>query len=1061
MWIQRTAPPDSPCAPTQGIETYCDSYGNAQTRPSGSSQNVNNLDEASDCASGETLNGNSCCVACPQTARPACTSGRSYTWDASQCRWIRSTVSRPSCGGQTATWDSGSCSWDCPNLGTETYCDSNGVAQERPASGTSDVDNLDKASDCTSSEELNSDSCCVSRGTQTYLACSNGVVTTEPWTRSGNPVNDDTATHFYCVGAVKHADLICASDDDDDLPTSCSSGYSLNTGGCCAQDTAQQTYQACSNGVLTTKPWTHSGSPVDDPVATRYFCIGATPDDEPICASRDRDDRPNSCGSGFSLNTSGCCAPDTEPQTYQACSTGVVTTKPWTRSGNPVNDPVATRYFCIGATPDDEPICASRDRDDRPNSCRTGYILNIDGCCEPDTEPQTYQACSDGVLTTKPWTRSGNPVDDDTATRYYCVGASARTDPICGSTDQRERPTRCSTGFSLNTGGCCAPDTEPQTYQACSDGVLTTKPWTGSGNPVDDDTATRYYCVGASARTDPICGSTDQLEHPDSCRTGYSLNSVDCCEQDPPPIPNGIETYCDSNGVAQEREAPGTDDVDKLDKVSDCTSRQTLNSDSCCVDLPPRGIESYCDSNGVAREREAPGTDNVNNLDEASDCTSRQTLNSDSCCVDLPPRGTERYCDSSGVAQERPAPGADNVNNLDKALDCTSRQILNSDSCCVPRGTKYYCDSSGDAQTSLAPGIADVNNLDKVSDCTSGQTLNSDSCCVDPPPPGRESYCDSNGVARERDAPGTDNVNNLDKEADCKDGESLNNQSCCVVCPPTRRPHCSEGKDWEWNTTSCAWVKVDVDQGACYNSGGYTYVYDTWLSTACDYTTTSSVDPRPASNACGSASWNTASCGWGDPPALPSRSGCPGTGLAWGTTINSNTCTYNTVAVTQPTDCIGTLEWERCAWMCPAVKITFSFPSVISEQTSQAATEQNLDLAFNSDGSITLVETLVGPNSTTRTSPGNWATGADVARVSEVVEYRLAGNNGVHCTGSSSWAAFSGLTVGVFGEAAVGQATTSCNYEFRNEDDHESIGSSRIQLSTQASSRPGRPGQMN
>ena len=164
-----TTPPDDPCAPTQGIETYCDSNGNAQTRPAGGTSNVNNLDQASDCTSGETLNGNSCCVACPQTARPACTAGRSYTWDANQCRWIRSTVSRPSCGGQTATWDSGSCSWDCPNLGTETYCDSNGVAQERPASGTDDVDNLDKASDCTSREELNGDSCCVSRGTQTYL----------------------------------------------------------------------------------------------------------------------------------------------------------------------------------------------------------------------------------------------------------------------------------------------------------------------------------------------------------------------------------------------------------------------------------------------------------------------------------------------------------------------------------------------------------------------------------------------------------------------------------------------------------------------------------------------------------------------------------------------------------------------------------------------------------------------------------------------------------------------------------------------------------------------------
>ena len=300
-------PANDPCEPTQGIETYCDSNGNAQTRPSGSSQNVNSLDEASDCTSGETLNGNSCCVGCTQTARPSCTSGRSYTWEASQCRWIRSTVSRPSCGGLTATWDSGSCSWDCPNLGTETYCDSNGVAQERPASGTDDVDNLDKASDCTSSEELNGQSCCVTRSTQTYEACSNGVVTTEPWTSSGSPVDDDTATRYYCVGASARTEPICGSTDDDDHPNRCATGYSLNSVDCCAQD---RTYQACSNGVVTTEPWTGSGNPVDDDTATRTYCVGANERTETICASTDDDDKPRSCATGYSLNDVDCCEED-------------------------------------------------------------------------------------------------------------------------------------------------------------------------------------------------------------------------------------------------------------------------------------------------------------------------------------------------------------------------------------------------------------------------------------------------------------------------------------------------------------------------------------------------------------------------------------------------------------------------------------------------------------------------------------------------------------------------------------------------------------------------------
>ena len=51
--------------------------------------------------------------------------------------------------------------------------------------------------------------------------------------------------------------------------------------------------------------------------------------------------------------------------------------------------------------------------------------------------------------------------------------------------------------------------------------------------------------------------------------------------------------------------------------------------------------------------------------------------------------------------------------------------------------------------------------------------------------------------------------------------------------------------------------------------------------------------------------------------------------------------------------------------------------------------------------------------------------------------------------------------MGVFGEAHVGQVANSCRYEFRYADGHASIGSTRIQLSTQASSGPGQPGQMN
>ena len=253
-----------------------------------------------------------------------------------------------------------------------------------------------------------------------------------------------------------------------------------------------------------------SGNPVDDDCGTRYYCVGASARTATICGSTDDDDKPNSCATGYSLNSVDCCEQD---QTYQACSNGVLTTKPWTRSGNPVDDDTATRYYCVGASARTEPICGSTDQRERPTRCGTGFSLNTGGCCAPDTEPQTYQACSNGVLTTKPWTGSGNPVDDDTAP---AITVSARARVLQPSAGARidDKPDSCATGYSLNSVDCCEQD---QTYEACSNGVLTTKPWTGSGNPVDDDTATRYYCVGASARTATICGSTDQLEHPDSC----------------------------------------------------------------------------------------------------------------------------------------------------------------------------------------------------------------------------------------------------------------------------------------------------------------------------------------------------------------------------------------------------------------------------------------------------------------------------------------------------------------------------------------------------------------
>ena len=289
---------------------------------------------------------------------------------------------------------------------------------------------------------------------------------------------------------------------------------------------------------------------------------------------------------------------------------------------------LGTETYCdSNGVAQERPASGSSDVDNRDSAsdCNSSEELNSDSCCV-SRGIQTYEACSNGVVTTETWTSSGSPVDDDTATRYYCVGASARTATICASSDDDDKPTSCSSGYSLNTAGCCAAATEPPTYQACSNGVVTTEEWIGSGNPVDDDTATRTYCIGATPAEELICASSDRDDQPRNCGAGYSLNDLGCCERDPPPPPpppQGTETYCDSSGVARERPASGTEDEDNLDTASDCTSRQLLNSDSCCQ---VRGNESYCDSNGNAQTRLASGFQDVNNLDTASDCTSSEEL---------------------------------------------------------------------------------------------------------------------------------------------------------------------------------------------------------------------------------------------------------------------------------------------------------------------------------------------------------------------------------------------------------------------------------------------------
>ena len=119
-----------------GTETYCDSSGKKQTWLASGAEDVDNRDSASDCAVGEELNDDSCCV-------PEASGVETYCDDTGVAR------TRPS--GTANDVDSRSA--------TETYCDSNGKKQTRTVTGTcTDKDSLPGW--CPSGKVKNSDGCC-------------------------------------------------------------------------------------------------------------------------------------------------------------------------------------------------------------------------------------------------------------------------------------------------------------------------------------------------------------------------------------------------------------------------------------------------------------------------------------------------------------------------------------------------------------------------------------------------------------------------------------------------------------------------------------------------------------------------------------------------------------------------------------------------------------------------------------------------------------------------------------------------------------------------------------
>ena len=705
-------------------------------------------------------------------------------------------------------------------------------------------------------------------------------------------------------------------------------------------------------------------------------------------------------------------------------------------------------------------------------TCAAGERI-VSGSCQ--TCP-TYDECVGNSLQAQTYCGDGAPPGDAYQASYQaCVGGSTVTLNAC-----------VNGGGSAPSDSPCGPTPGTETY-CDSNGVARTRPASGT----DDE---------------------DNLDSASDCTSSEELNSDSCCEA------LGTESYCDSSGNAQTQPASGFQDVDNLDSSSDCASDEELNSQNCCVEQT-----GPCEPSGAK-----PCVEGYTHSWSTSTCSYRRSTSKipKPACQEGESEATWSCSDEEWQHGTVTAPACRLIVGLGRVYDrwqstscsygyttlappddtaCGAATFTSScvwvDATAPPQPLDTACgaatlNSSCVWVAATAPpqpldtpcGAATLNSScvwvaatapPQPDDTACGAATLNSSCvwvAATAPPQPDDTAC---GAATLDSACAWVDATAPPQPDDTACGAATLDSACAWVdatAPPQPDDTACGAATLD---SACAWVDAtappqpdDTACGAATLDSACAWVDATAPpqpdDTACGSATLDSacawVDatapPQPDDTACGAATLNS-SCAWVAATAPADPGGCPAEGQAW----DLQGCEYVAVNV-PPIACNGTLAWEDCEWECVALDIQFSFPSVISQQTSQATYEQILDLAFNSDGSITLMEVLVGPGITgedgmTITSLGNWATGADVARASEVVEYRLAGTDWGQCFGSSSWAPFSGLAMMVAGEAHVGQVASSCRFEFRYADGHASAGSSRIQLSTQASSGPGLPGQMN
>ena len=379
--------------------------------------------------------------------------------------------------------------------------------------------------------------------TETY--CSGSRERTR--TITGTCVDTDTtgATRYYCSGSSSRSQSIAGCVDDDDR-------------------SATETY--CSGTRTRTRTITGTCMDRDTTGATETYCSGSSMRTRDIAGCRDRDLRPSNCPSGQELNGDGCCAPCSSTERY--CSGSNKRTRPISGCTD-VDNRSATETYCSGTRTRTRTISGTCT--DRDVTGATRYTCNgsstvetdIDGCVDDDDRSATETYCSGGSTRTRTITGTCTDRDVTGATRYYCSGSSSRTQSISGCVDDDDRSateTYCS-GSSERTrtisGTCTDRDTRSATETYCSGSVVLTSSLTSTCTDVDSRPSS--CSSGFALNSDGCCEEANSCEltpYPldEFCFWGYfewkeppeckwECNTKDYCWPDDLD-PNSIPGFC-------------------------------------------------------------------------------------------------------------------------------------------------------------------------------------------------------------------------------------------------------------------------------------------------------------------------------------------------------------------------------------------------------------------------------------------------------------------------------------------------------------------------------------